>query len=66
LKEIYETSIYEDDDNELMNFVLFYEFDPIYIEDAVKEIKWSNAMDEEMKAIDKNETWELVNLPIQK
>jgi hypothetical protein len=66
LKEIYETSLYEDDDNELMNFVLLYEFDLIYFEDVVKEIKWCNAMDEEMKAIDKNETWELVNLPIQK
>lgn len=66
LKEIYETSRYEDDDNELVNFSFFSEFDPIYFEDAVKEIKWCDAMDEEMQAIEKNETWELVNLPTGK
>jgi hypothetical protein len=37
-----------------VNFSLFSEFDPIYFEDAVKETKWCNAMDEEMKAIEKN------------
>ena len=36
LKEIYETSRYEDDDNELVNFALFSEFDPNYYEDVVK------------------------------
>jgi hypothetical protein len=66
LKEIYETSRYEDDDNELVNFSLFSEFDPIYFEDVVKERKWCDAMDEEMQAIEKNETWELVNLPTGK
>ena len=54
LKEIYETSRYEDDDNELVNFAFFFEFDPICFENAVKERKCCDAMDEEMQAIEKN------------
>ena len=47
------------------NFSLFSQ-DPIYFEDAIKEKKWINAMHEEMESIDKNETWELVDLPKNK
>jgi hypothetical protein len=56
LKEIYETSKYEDDDNELVNFSFFSKFDPIYFEDAGKERKWCDAMDKKMQAIEKNDT----------
>ena len=37
--------------------------DPTVFEDAVKEEKWRKAMDDEIKSIEKNRTWELVNLP---
>ena len=37
--------------------------DPIHFEDAVKEEKWIEAMNEEIGAIEKNDTWELVDLP---
>eukprot|EP00253_Pinus_taeda_P005204 PITA_05204 len=37
--------------------------DPIHFEDAVKEEKWVVAMEEEIEAIERNETWELVSLP---
>ena len=37
--------------------------DPIHFEDAVKEEKWVAAMEEEIEAIEKNETWKLVSLP---
>eukprot|EP00253_Pinus_taeda_P031458 PITA_31458 len=37
--------------------------DPINFEDAVKEEKWVAAMEEEIEAIENNDTWELVNLP---
>lgn len=37
--------------------------DPIYFEDAVKSEKWRHAMDVEMEAIEKNGTWELIDLP---
>jgi hypothetical protein len=34
----------------------------ISFEEAARDIKWKAAMDEEIKAIEKNETWELVKL----
>eukprot|EP00253_Pinus_taeda_P007872 PITA_07872 len=37
--------------------------DPIHFEDAVKEGNPVVAMEEEIGAIEKNDTWELVNLP---
>jgi len=44
-------------------FALFCHLDePIHFEDAVKKEKWVLAMDEEMEEIEKNDTWELVNL----
>ncbi|KAE8656127.1 hypothetical protein F3Y22_tig00117010pilonHSYRG00118 [Hibiscus syriacus] len=32
-------------------------------QEAVQEKKWRDAMDEEIKAIEKNDTWELISLP---
>jgi hypothetical protein len=32
----------------------------------VKEIKWCDSMDEEMKEYKKTETWKLVNFPVGK
>eukprot|EP00253_Pinus_taeda_P036238 PITA_36238 len=37
--------------------------DPIHFEDAIKDKKWIEAMDEEMNAIERNKTWDLVELP---
>ena len=39
------------------------EDDPVSYGDAVKDIKWKNTMDTEIQAIEKNNTWELVELP---
>ena len=45
-------------------FACFYDVDdPFYFEDAVKEEKWVEAMNEEIGAIERNDTWELVDLP---
>ena len=45
-------------------FALFCHADyPIHFEYAFKEEKWVVAMEEEIEAIEKNDTWELVNLP---
>eukprot|EP00253_Pinus_taeda_P013408 PITA_13408 len=38
-------------------------YDPIHFEDAIKDKQWIEAMDEEMNAIERNKTWELVELP---
>ena len=43
---------------------LFCLFEPIGFEEAIQDKRWKYAMDEEIKSIQKNDTWELVNLPI--
>ena len=65
LRELYQDERYEDYD-ESVNFALFSHSDPIYFEEAIKEKKWCNAMDEEIDAIERNETWELTDLPPKK
>lgn len=40
--------------------------DPTCYEDAAKNQTWQEAMNEEMSAIRKNETWELVDMPEDK
>lgn len=37
--------------------------DPIHFEDAIKDRKWIKAMDEEINAIERNKTCDLVELP---
>ncbi len=41
---------------------VIHEVEPTYFEQAVGNLKWDNAMDEEMAALDVNATWELVVL----
>lgn len=40
--------------------------EPSSFEEATKIIEWQKAMDEEMDALEKNKTWELVDLPFGK
>jgi histone deacetylase 1/2 len=42
------------------------EVEPTCFEQAVKNLKWDNAMDEEMAVLDANATWEYVVLPKDK
>jgi hypothetical protein len=42
------------------------EVEPTCFEQAVKNLKWDNTMDEEMATLDANATWELVTLPEDK
>ena len=56
----------QEENNEGMNSLFVFYFhvqDPIHFEEAVKDKKWIDAMDEEINAIEKNNTWELVDLP---
>ena len=50
-------------DEELVNFALFADCDPITYEDAARNDCWLKAMEEEIGAIEKNNTWELTDLP---
>eukprot|EP00253_Pinus_taeda_P002526 PITA_02526 len=37
--------------------------DPVHFEEEIKDKKWIEAMDEEINAIERNKTWDLVELP---
>jgi hypothetical protein len=47
----------------ITHFALFSDCDPKTFESAVKEEKWRKAMDDEIDAIERNNTWELTDLP---
>nr|CAN63536.1 hypothetical protein VITISV_002860 [Vitis vinifera] len=47
----------------LTYFAMFSDCDLIIFETAVKEPKWRKAMDAEIAAIERNDTWELCDLP---
>lgn len=66
LREIYQEERYDEDYDESVNFALFSHSDPIYFEEVVNEEKWCNAMDEEIDAIERNETSELTTFPPKK
>ena len=54
------------DEGEFMNIALMTTIEPVKFQDAIKEKVWSDAMNEEIRAIERNKTWELVTLPIGK
>ena len=49
-------------DEELVNFALFADCDPITYEDVARNDCWLQAMEKEIGAIEKNNTWELTDL----
>ncbi|CAH9074898.1 unnamed protein product [Cuscuta europaea] len=51
------------DDGDLVHLAFLAETEPIEHYDAVKDPKWMKAMKEELASIQKNDTWELVELP---
>ncbi|KAH9681844.1 hypothetical protein KPL71_027113 [Citrus sinensis] len=60
LQDLYEVT--ERHDN-LTLFCLFANCEPVNFQEAALDEKWRIAMDEEIKAIVKNDTWELTTLP---
>ena len=60
IQDIYEVT--ENQDN-LTLFCLFADCEPMNFQEAAKKKTWRNAMDEEIKSIQKNDTWELASLP---
>ena len=65
LNEIYEQETTNECMNSLFSFYCHVD-DPIHFEEAVKDKKLINAMDEEINSIEKNKTWELVDLQKRK
>ena len=58
----YSSNIYAQDDvDDIVNFA-FLSFQPTCFEEAVKEKEWVDAMSNEIDAIERNQTWYLVDL----
>ncbi|RDX68730.1 hypothetical protein CR513_52247, partial [Mucuna pruriens] len=53
------------DETKIINdlFFRFVDSEPLTFDETMKEKSWRQAMEEEIKAIKKNDTWELSNLP---
>jgi hypothetical protein len=51
---------------EIINFALFTDCELALFEEAANDQNWRKAMDEEIQAIEKNETWELTYSPAEK
>ena len=49
-------------EDQISHCALFSYCDPTTFESAVKEEKWRKAMDDEIDAIERNDTWELTDL----
>ncbi|WVZ24094.1 hypothetical protein V8G54_002638 [Vigna mungo] len=52
-----------DEEGSLIHIALMTGAEPIDVDDALKQKVWRNAMIEELRSIEKNKTWELVDLP---
>ena len=49
--------------DELTLFCLLADCEPIGFEDAIQSEKWRSAIEDEIKAIKNNDSWELTTLP---
>ncbi|XP_056177389.1 uncharacterized mitochondrial protein AtMg00820-like [Syzygium oleosum] len=61
--EDYEVSRVEQTEDPLIHFALFADSDPTTFDEAVQNKNWRVAMDAEIKAIEKNGSWELTDPP---
>ena len=61
LNDIYEQEVANEGMNSLFT-LYFHVDDPIHFEEAIKDRKWIEVMDEEINAIERNKTWDLVEL----
>ncbi|KAL0432365.1 UNVERIFIED_CONTAM: Retrovirus-related Pol polyprotein from transposon TNT 1-94 [Sesamum latifolium] len=50
-------------DDPVVHLALLSDCDPVAFEEAVKKLKWREAMNNEIAAIERNNTWELTELP---
>ena len=56
-----------DTPNSFSLFALFsHIYDPLTFEEVVEDQVWAQAIDEEIECIEKNQTWELVDVPKDK
>ena len=54
------------DEGDLTHFALLADAEPINYKEALKIDVWKRAMVEELQSIERNQIWELINLPDKK
>ncbi|KAK2398342.1 putative mitochondrial protein [Trifolium repens] len=54
------------DEGDLIHFALLADAEPINLNEALNNKVWKKAMEEELRSIEKNQTWKLVALPDKK
>ena len=52
-----------DDNGDLVHFSFLADLEPVRLADAIQHPKWQEAVNEELMAIKKNNTWQLTDLP---
>jgi len=52
-----------DDNGDLVHFAFLAESEPVRLADVIQHPKWQEVMNEEFMAIEKNNTWQLTDLP---
>ncbi|KAL6322933.1 hypothetical protein AAG906_022771 [Vitis piasezkii] len=57
------TGVQFDNYDTIAHYALLSDCDPITFQEAIKDLKWHKAMNEEIGSIEKNNSWELVELP---
>ncbi|KAL6322426.1 hypothetical protein AAG906_008081 [Vitis piasezkii] len=55
--------VQSDNYDTIAHYALLSYCDPITFQEAIKDLKWHKAMNEEIGSIEKNNSWELVELP---
>ncbi|KAA0042932.1 integrase [Cucumis melo var. makuwa] len=65
IQEIYNVTNRINDDH-FANFALFASVDLVTFDETIQDEKWKIAMDQEIDAIRRNETWKLMELPTNK
>lgn len=64
LNDIYEVTWRIDNENDDFTLLSFFEAsDPISFDEAIKERGWRKATNEEIQAINRNDTWDRISLP---
>ena len=67
LRDIYdETEELSQIFNDLTLFCLFGDSEPLNFEEALQDEEWKTDMDEEIKTIKKNNTWELLLFQVER
>jgi hypothetical protein len=54
------------DKGDMVQLSMLVEAEPMSFEEALRQKHWKKAMIDELKSIEKNETWKLVHLPTDK